>query len=233
MEFDTHGAKDAILAEYNALRSEILQRSRNQHTVINWLVVLLGVIIGIIAKEEMTGTQSFFIAILKKPDDDTITSLLLLSVGFSIIFENLMLYWLYQLFMIFRIANYLILLQLKLNAILNTPNHLKVIAWDYDSRLKFDIFQKDAISTPLLVKLSLNICHWIQPLFLFILTIVSLMIAGWAVKYLWQQNVYNNHIMIFLTLSYAGLLVIMLVAMLIYIGLNRWVLGYWKKQMDI
>jgi hypothetical protein len=93
--------KDAIIAEYNSLRSQQIQRVRLQSNVIYWLIAIIGLFIGALASLKVLGNVScqettILYAIFNNPTKEVINVASLFSIIYIFVSELLISYWIYQ-----------------------------------------------------------------------------------------------------------------------------------------
>lgn len=226
-EWQKSGAKDALIAEYAALRAEIVQRIRSQNVVLGWVVALVGATIGVLLKSYGGGADPPLLKLLTNPDISSIGFLAVLSAGFATGVEILMTYWVYQLFMAFRISNYLPRLQSRLEDLLDSPEALRLLSWDSDSRGLSDVMLKNGQQHPPLVRFSLKISAWTQPMSMFILAGISLVVMGFSLwSIFFKIPVFPFKTKVSLCVVFFLLMISLIIIGLLFIGLHKWILGW-------
>ncbi len=127
----------AIIAEYTALRTEICQRvSRKEKTVISWLLVLTGGLIGVFLKVNIPGTDTTLISALINNQISSIALMfsVVIIIGYILAVELLISYSHYQLYMAFQLSNYIITLDRRIKDVLSFNKDYPLFGWDKESR---------------------------------------------------------------------------------------------------
>ena len=163
---NTSDAKDAIIAEYSRLGMEIRERSNTQQkTVISWLLVLTGGLIGIFLQVDIPGMNMTIVSAFSqnKITPDFMMFLSALMIGYVLAVELLIAYSLYQLYMAFRLSDYILRLDTRIKDILGFTKNYPLFGWDRESRGMADI-DLDEVDEKAKnkVKASLKIASWLE-----------------------------------------------------------------------
>ncbi len=101
-------AKDAFLAEYNSLREEAIQRVRTQSTVIGWLIGITGTFVGLnIASTPLGMEKPLILNLFVCHSGEATTLFAFLCAGYTVSVELLLSFWIYQLYHMLLISDYI------------------------------------------------------------------------------------------------------------------------------
>lgn len=213
-------AKDAIIAEYTALRNEILARvMTREKTAYIWLSILTGGLLGIIFKVNISGENTTLISDIIKGVNclNYMTILSLLMIGYVFAVELVIAYLLYQNHMIFRLSEYIIKLDVRIRDVLNFKKDYVLFGWESGSRHGRDIDK----NVGKLVKFSLFISsflHLMIPLIMAVVGIVALFYISW-----WSLSKEYNFLGILNMITAAFLLMVLLLLSIVDYGLLYWI----------
>ena len=172
-------AKDAIIAEYSALRAEICERvNAQQKTVIAWLLVLTGGLIGILLKVNIPRMDTTLVSAFSqnKITPNFMMFISALMIGYVLAVELLLAYSLYQLHMVFRLSDFILRLDTRIKDVLNFDKNYPLFAWDRESRGMADIDLSGVDNkAKAKVKLSLKIVSWLELLTPFTMAFTGLL----------------------------------------------------------
>lgn len=204
--------KEAVFAEYAAMRMEIRDRVVGQGRVAAGGVALVGGFIGVLAAVRVEANASLVATLLAHDKPASLHVFAFLCAGFVLGIELLLGFWTYQLFAMFRICGYVKQLETHLKNTFSIPAESFVLSWDRYSAGMADVHVPNE---PWLVRRSLQVVSYVQPLSFFVLGGLGLLgvaAGAWANKGA-------------LIAVFAALLVGLICIGLVMLGLHKWAGG--------
>lgn len=217
--------KDALIAEYSAIRDEIVLRIKQKNAVIGWLIGLTGTFVAaMVALKVGESEVPLLVSILRNVSSETISvaTLLLITYAFSI--ELLLSYWIYQLFQTFHLHRMTSDIERRYAEYLRTPSNVQLFQWDERDRMSG--LEKIGSIRRANVRFSLGIVDKIQPLILYGLLTLTIGGVGAVLAidhFVWEVLPRSITIgfLIFASLQIAG----MVLMILIHFALHTWVIA--------
>jgi hypothetical protein len=155
--------KDALLAEYSALRSEIEARMSAQGTTLGWILALVGGFVGALLTLQSASSGSLLASLIHKPAAPDVALFAVLAAGYTIGVDLLITYWLFQSFMVFRISRYIVQLGEQLHDLLDPASPLRLFAWEQPSRPPSDFIPTASPVGRFSMRLAFRLCTYMQP----------------------------------------------------------------------
>ena len=165
--------KDAILHKYTTLMEDALRRTGTQSNVIGWLIGLTGTFIGLLIAFSPPGMNHPLLFAFSKPSPEALKNLAFLIVGYVVVAELLISYWVYQLFHMLTIVHDVDSLEGKYKKYLKIDREIDLWSW----KTEFENVITSSCNN--VEKWSLKMVKYSQPFALYIMTglgIVSLTI---------------------------------------------------------
>ncbi len=163
--------KDSILTEYSSMREEILERIRGQGRVAAGTVALIGGFIGVLSTIKIKD-ESLIYTLVHSSSPEAASVFGFLCSGFVLGLELLLLFWFYQLFMMFRIQRYLKLLTSNFQQIFTFSQYKYLYGWDNYSSGGRDL---DLTNDPFLARWSVRAISFVQPLGIYVVAFLGLL----------------------------------------------------------
>lgn len=171
--------KDALLAEYAAVRSEILLCIEAQKQVLGWMIPLVVAYVGsLVTLEDATGKKLLARMLAQEATEDTFLLVSVLTGAFILGHELLFSYWIYMLHKIFRLGNYVRRLSHAYASSLSVDARNLVFGWDLLSPGLHDIDWHRSL--PKGVKTAVHAAAWMQPITLISFILFGLLTMGFA-----------------------------------------------------
>lgn len=194
--------KDAFLAEYTSLRQEAIQRVSTQSTVIGWLIGITGTFVGLNIVSTPLGMeypliQNLFI----NPCREVFTLFAFLCAGYSLSVVLLLLFWIYQLYHMLLISDYIKNKEKDMKEYLNITLDKNIFGWESN--------------VPKHDKCLLKIAKYAQPLSLYILSALGIIGLGISLGKIF--NIYVGIVAILL------LFIVLVILGIVHFKLEKWI----------
>lgn len=180
--------REAILAEYTTLRSEIQIRIGTQKQIINWLLTLTLTTIGAFLTLKVSGDDTLLLKLIQQPlaVKAVVASGIICGV-FTLGVEVLLSFWVYQLYMVHRMSDYIMCVGQVLGDMIGLSNRELIFGWErVGCVLDVGIFKELPRRNKSAQKI-INAAGYIQPVFPYALVAVGLVCTSLAFSFLWIE----------------------------------------------
>jgi hypothetical protein len=130
--------KEATIAKYSALYSNLLVNIKQQNSVLGWLVGLIGAVMGVLITVEVPDCHRTIIFAIGSGNKNAFFLLAVLSGAFFFAVELLIIYWIYQLYQISRVHCFINQMEERLIIYLGLPDCTVLFRRESESTLMED-----------------------------------------------------------------------------------------------